>query len=132
MRCASSSVLWSCSSAGRSLSSLVMSVLIMAFPFIGTDQMGAYRGISTLRSGRCCRRTFAALAAEVGNGEHQRRSLERGAEVERRTDTPVALWKVRHHGEDRRAYRRGDHRHQAVQSADRSQCLALVALVGGA
>src|SRR6266705_4319646 len=47
MRCASSSSLWSCSSARRSLSSLVMSVLVMAFQFIGTKQMGANRGIST-------------------------------------------------------------------------------------
>src|SRR5437660_3038632 len=84
------------------------------------------------RSGRRHRRALATLAAEVGNGEHQRRGLERGAEVERRAYAPVALWKVRHHGQDRRAYRRSDHRHQAVQSTDRSQCLALVALVGGA
>src|SRR5882762_7493237 len=47
MRCASSSVLWSCSSACRSLSSLVVSVVVMAFPFIGTDQVGADRGNST-------------------------------------------------------------------------------------
>src|SRR6267378_439032 len=50
MRCASSSVLWSCSSACRSLSSLVVSVVVMAFPLIGTDQMGTNRGNST-RSG---------------------------------------------------------------------------------
>src|SRR3989442_7876892 len=47
MRWASSSALWSCSSARRSLSSLVVSVLVMAFPFIGTDQMGVNRGIAT-------------------------------------------------------------------------------------
>src|SRR5712692_5226079 len=47
MRCASSSALWSCSSACRSLSSLEISVLVMAFPSIGTDQVGANRGNST-------------------------------------------------------------------------------------
>src|SRR6266849_3027773 len=45
------------------------------------------------RSGR--RRACAAFAAEVGNGEQQRRGLERGAEVERRTDAPVAPGQVR-------------------------------------
>src|SRR6266849_3288337 len=47
MRCASSSALWSCSSACRSLSSLEISVLVMAFQSIGTDQVGANRGNST-------------------------------------------------------------------------------------
>src|SRR6266571_7781623 len=47
MRWASSSALWSCSSACRSLSSLVVSVLVMAFQFIRTDQVGANRRIST-------------------------------------------------------------------------------------
>src|SRR6266852_5049378 len=52
------------------------------------------------RSGRRRRRTFAAFAAEVGNGEQQRRGLERGAEVERRTDAPVAPGQVRHRGQE--------------------------------
>src|SRR5712671_5700138 len=47
MRCASSSALWSWSSALRSLSCLEISVLVMAFQFIGTDQVGVNRGIST-------------------------------------------------------------------------------------
>src|SRR6266850_1150338 len=47
MRWASSSVLWSWSSALRSWSCLEISVLVMAFQFIGTDQMGTNRGIST-------------------------------------------------------------------------------------
>src|SRR6267378_1344401 len=47
MRCASSSALWSWSSALRSWSCLEISVLVMAFPFIGTEQVGANRGIST-------------------------------------------------------------------------------------
>src|SRR5712691_7935935 len=47
MRWASSSALWSSSSACRSLSWLEVSVVVMAFPFIGTDQVGAKPGIST-------------------------------------------------------------------------------------
>src|SRR5882762_6305146 len=47
MRCASSSVLWSCRSAWRSLSWSKVSVLVMAFQSIGTDQVGANTGIST-------------------------------------------------------------------------------------
>src|SRR5712691_1701675 len=47
MRCASSSALWSRSSARLSLSWLEVSVVAMAFPFIGTDQLGANRGNST-------------------------------------------------------------------------------------
>src|SRR6266705_3548256 len=47
MRWASSSALWSCSSACRSLSWLEVSVVVMAFQFIGTDQVGANTGIST-------------------------------------------------------------------------------------
>src|SRR5258706_13192915 len=47
MRLASSSALWSWSSALRSLSCLEISVLIMAFPFVGTNQMGTNPGIST-------------------------------------------------------------------------------------
>src|SRR6266581_6183554 len=46
MRWASSSALWSSSSAGRSLSRLAVSVAVMAFPFVGTDQMGTNPGIS--------------------------------------------------------------------------------------
>src|SRR5258708_263151 len=56
------------------------------------------------RSARRRRRAFAAFAAEVRHRQHQRRGLERGAEVERRADAPVAFGQVRHHGEDRRAY----------------------------
>src|SRR6266496_4243316 len=40
MRWASSSVLWSCSSARRSLSRSEVSVVVMAFPLIGTEQSG--------------------------------------------------------------------------------------------
>src|SRR5437660_3079442 len=52
------------------------------------------------RSGRRHRRALATLAAEVGHGEHQRRGLERGGEVERSTDAHVALSKVRHDGQE--------------------------------
>src|SRR5882762_5233026 len=43
MRCASSSVLWSCSSACRSLSSLVVSVVFIAFPCQNRPSGGASR-----------------------------------------------------------------------------------------
>src|SRR6266849_845522 len=48
MRWASSSALWSWSSAGRSLSRLEVSVVVMAFLFVRTDQMGTKPAISTL------------------------------------------------------------------------------------
>src|SRR6266853_3526831 len=47
MRWASRRVLWSWSSALRSRSCLEISVLVMAFPFTGTDQMGTNPAIST-------------------------------------------------------------------------------------
>src|SRR6267154_3028069 len=47
MRWASSSALWSWSSALRSWSCLEISVLVMAFQFIGTEEVGANRGITT-------------------------------------------------------------------------------------
>src|SRR5579862_9122600 len=72
------------------------------------------------------------FGAEMRHGEDQRRSLQRGAEVERRADAPVALRQVRHQRQQRRAQHRRDHRHQAVESAHGAQRLPLAARIGGA
>src|SRR5664279_510201 len=84
------------------------------------------------RIGRCASSAGAPLAAEMDDRQQQGSTLEHGAEVERRAEPPVARIQVRDHAEHGRAQQRRDHRHQAVQRADRTHGLALRRGAGGA
>src|SRR6478736_168465 len=76
--------------------------------------------------------SILALAAEVNYRQHHGSRLQRGAEEEWRADAPIPRRQMGHHGKQRRADGRGNHRGQAVQPAHRAERLALRARIGRA
>src|SRR5437899_689231 len=74
MRCASSSVLWSCSSACRSFSSLVISVVFIAFPCQNRRNGGESGDFHPTPP--ACRTQYAPrYGASSGSGEASQRVL---------------------------------------------------------